>query len=816
MAQNDIVATKDGRRFILGRFLAAGLLGVVYPAYEVKDDYAKVVGDKRYAVKVEARNLSEDNQKRFRQEFTVIQAIQEQFSGTKPPVPITLEATKQNSDDYALVMEYVGDEALLTRKLPAADNIEDGLERERQALEAAQQYARLLIALHKAGYTCQDRKLGDLRWQERLVVLDWNVVTEDTSEENVRADLTLMGNLWYQLLAGRTPFQPDPLNDEHWREGRVSYGTRLLITRLWQGAYKSANETLQEIKDRLGLLQQPVDELSQQASSLLRVIEDHNRLVEASQKAGGSSQQQLFLPTFAREHKTLDLYDLAHRKTGLAEPDSFGELSKARRLVETQGDRMIESIRQAFMLSQYESGVRDVQEVIVAVEQAQTIADLRANRQLALQIQRWKTLLDAGVLVLKLGGGLRHVRKELSVLVTRMESAENQTSGNQWDTIGSNIKELLQKELSSQPQVVAALQDLERECDIQYRVRRAADYQSGQLQHSPGPADAGGRTGDSNPYGEAHKYLEQALQRLEKMQPEYRELLQETLCLQYEVTTLQHWLQNLEKKQQVQNFLNNWKRDVEAGVDSYASQLHTLSADSLRTRIANYLLRARIDDMLPRIELTDPEAAEKMLDRLDSLDQLHRFIPVALNERNAELMGNAIRTAYTLQDKVEPSSAEYGVATAYLREIEGRLREFADSSRLVDRNFAQSVYMDIKKIQAGTNSEKGSVHMTTNSSESVELFWDIDKQLEKLQQKAQARGKILSAINAKNWGEALAEAQKQGIDLFEGDDPELTNATIGYWQGVQQHASEVVSNAKTTLEELQQVTEGLDKAPRRS
>ena len=212
--------------YVLGQPLKAGTIGLVYEAKHT-------VTGQQMAAKVPVPNLSAEGRQRFWQEYDVLQELANQMRGLTFTVPEVKKGTVVGRSEEVLLLEFVPERLVFTSKVLPLLEQPNGLAGEKLALEAAVQYARLLEHLHVINYTCPDRKLADLRWQPlgdsgRLIVLDWNVVEQgDAGRAN---DLYLFGSLWYQLLAGRYPSaNMNALDDGRWRNGKISYGTRLLV-----------------------------------------------------------------------------------------------------------------------------------------------------------------------------------------------------------------------------------------------------------------------------------------------------------------------------------------------------------------------------------------------------------------------------------------------------------------------------------------------------------------------------------------------------------------------------------------------------------
>lgn len=249
----------DGKPYILGPYLASGLIGVVFPAFAEDDlERKKPV----FAVKVPASSLTQNLKSRFWQEFDVLEATNRKWLELHPeklsPFPQTQKANRAESE--VLAMEFVPDETIISRVL----NDEDSLKREQQYVSAALQYARMLQVLHQAGYICPDRKTDDVRWlaeQARLVVLDWNVVEPLKSPGiDEKQEYAIFGSLWYQYLTGKVPSGAmSLLDDSAW--GGLTLGIREILDGLMRGRYQTDDALLDSFEAWHGLLENDQESL---------------------------------------------------------------------------------------------------------------------------------------------------------------------------------------------------------------------------------------------------------------------------------------------------------------------------------------------------------------------------------------------------------------------------------------------------------------------------------------------------------------------------------------------------------------------------
>jgi serine/threonine protein kinase len=247
------------QEYVMGHYLASGLLGTVFPAINKKNPSDKI------AVKVPALGLKQDLKDRFWEEFEVYKAFKAKWDelyveGQKPfPLPGMSKGQNLTTKQEVLAMEFIGNDVLTA----SLSKIAPPLEKERFLIEVATQYADLLAVLHQAGYICRDRKPDDLYWDEnkkRLIVLDWNVVApKDEAENNIGVDFYTFGSLWYQFLTGRYPSSDmGVLDDDAWSGISIAFRyslSRLLSKRTGERYRDDSDlvETLTKVKELLSV-----------------------------------------------------------------------------------------------------------------------------------------------------------------------------------------------------------------------------------------------------------------------------------------------------------------------------------------------------------------------------------------------------------------------------------------------------------------------------------------------------------------------------------------------------------------------------------
>lgn len=152
---------------------------------------------------------------------------------------------------------------------------------EQVALCAGIEYLELLTVLKQIDLSCNDRKVGDIFWDrgnEKLYVLDWNVVDEGiVDEEKARTALRLFGRLWYELLVGKTPIGVDLDNGEQsWRD--LSLGLRQLLLGVLQcgepRGYANEGVAKQEWEKYLQLYRCRQEEMESEVAGILNSLND--------------------------------------------------------------------------------------------------------------------------------------------------------------------------------------------------------------------------------------------------------------------------------------------------------------------------------------------------------------------------------------------------------------------------------------------------------------------------------------------------------------------------------------------------------------
>lgn len=376
--------TVKGEKYILGPYLASGLIGTVFPAWKDGDERKKLVK----AVKVRAPNLTDDLKKKFLLEFQTLSNLNKKWEALHPskpsPFPIMEKVEREDGTDI-LVMDYIPDEKIVSRVFKDSKT---SIELEVRYLEAARQYIQMLRTLHQAGYTCPDRKTPDVRWHEdRLVVLDWNVVKEKENPlpEDIQQDYYLFGSMWHQFLTGRyAAVNLNMLDDEYW--GDLSIGTRVLLKSLLQGQYTDDSES--KIETYIGKL---LDWRGKDASTLAMVArkswDEIKMLEDVIQSLLKSKQKEDSYINFTdNDLDALIQIDLAWRLGGDVYQEDRGKLIQ---FIQDRPKRFIYYAQIALLRGNYQSGLDAANRLHNGMR--------AADAGLRLLLERWRVLLQTAI-----------------------------------------------------------------------------------------------------------------------------------------------------------------------------------------------------------------------------------------------------------------------------------------------------------------------------------------------------------------------------------------------------------------------------------
>ncbi len=459
---------RDGTKFVTGERLGSGLLAVVYAAEN------SATGE-RVAVKLPAPNLPPDQFRRFEEEHDLLAGLREHTNS----VPNAWWGEDEETGRQVLLLEMAPETKLndLLQEM-------DGWQREELATKAATQYASLLRELHtlprpdgENGYTCADRKMGDLRWNvetEQLMVLDWNAV-RPKQESGVIEDIHTFAALWYQLLTDRyAGSNLRLLDDTVWKGGQISIGARAILLQALSPRYTDAADLARDIHDWLASIQRSSVHLYQLGTMALSRATAANN---AAQTRLNAIRDQKYttdteIPKLAldEENDALRYLDIALCK-GYDYDEAEEDRGKALNLVQSQGDRLVANVALAFEITRYELAEQSIEwanRTLSQVEQLPT-----ATAKLRLRVKRWQLLFHAGLTAIdETNISLRPVRKALAAAVRRLDEADKQTphSIETWERVQWDVEQIIRdisREYGSEP--VTDLLDLfavEAQCRI--------------------------------------------------------------------------------------------------------------------------------------------------------------------------------------------------------------------------------------------------------------------------------------------------------------------------------------------------------------
>jgi len=417
------------QEYVMGHYLASGLLGTVFPAINKKNPSDKI------AVKVPALGLKQDLKDRFWEEFEVYKAFKAKWDelyveGQKPfPLPGMSKGQNLTTKQEVLAMEFIENDVLTA----SLSKISLPLEKECFLIEVAAQYADLLAVLHQAGYICRDRKPDDLYWDEnkkRLIVLDWNVVApKDEAENNIGVDFYTFGSLWYQFLTGRYPSSDmNLLNDSIWGETSISFRhilARLLSKREGE-RYRTdeeLGETINKVKEYLSIMFP--DELNGYAQTYYEKSQEFRRDLKTQLEKEDLSVRNI-------NWSDNDLWALICKDLAWRQDASLDSLSPTRvELVAHVQERetlLLMTMKNALQRGEYQKGLE-------YVDSLRQLAKQSADSQLVIVVERWNLFLRAGSLAKQKDIYFRDVPPQLEKWLSCINEKE-------WDEAESVMKNL--------------------------------------------------------------------------------------------------------------------------------------------------------------------------------------------------------------------------------------------------------------------------------------------------------------------------------------------------------------------------------------
>lgn len=340
-----------------------GLPGATARVYLIRREQDQ----RQFALKLMEPGLSPEMQKNFRDELVNLQRLRaaEDRLGTNH-IPQIIESSNLQEPATQELFNSLGTPFIIMEYAEGTDLdallAEKNVLNEAEALEIARQFAEVLVALHGENFNYTDMKSGNLIWnapKNHLMVIDWNVIAENTSDDDTVRDRLRAAAYLYQMATGI----PIPLNDsaeavtnQRFRRldnfKRLSVGTQRFLIKAFHPDVSARHGNR---ASSLECSRQFMQQLKEQAK---RFSFSAHQLVTQGQKALQD-----------RQWEEAYLYlDIAERKSDIeASPDHFAQLQKD---LETIRERVTQLGRNTFFSGKgrYDNGL--YAEALVDLERA--------------------------------------------------------------------------------------------------------------------------------------------------------------------------------------------------------------------------------------------------------------------------------------------------------------------------------------------------------------------------------------------------------------------------------------------------------------
>ncbi|NJN66795.1 MAG: hypothetical protein HC884_08795 [Chloroflexaceae bacterium] len=688
---------------------------------------------KTYAVKLARESASVHT---FKEESELLQEIRRR-SGDRFCVEARMGYVEHEPSRPALIMDLV----------PSDWEIRQHVSKDEAAcLSMAEQYVELLEVVHEQiRRTCNDRKVGDFYWNpeyQQLIILDWNVThprppvdptspltpEQDQQKQDdrrrVQTDIANFAGIWYELVTSEdsreVPGMDDP-SPPSW--AGLARGTRRLIWQALEGAgprrYTTATVWLEDIR---------------WFREVFRVgtTDPQDLLTRAERLRDNPGQEP------ATEDRIEDILDLIeHRASWLKNNDErFGQL-------------------QAWLREPAQAAARAIQEAREAIGQgkeANAIASLgaaltreRLDAETRLRLRRWLLLAQAMKQAADQHISMRDVRDNLIAILDDFEKGD-------WQAAEQKVPARLQDPDTYQTSYSKRyLQILQTELKIRQKVRQAERIFRNNEQLSGSGNDRFQRLQQGRDSAqEAITEVENQLALLHTT-PEYQKALEDTLLpnMHERLASLQ---QALEVERQREAERSKWRE---------------------RT--------SRINRILSEKELPISERAERLKNALHFLEEEKKPPQDAEFEREHQAFEHLLR----LVEVVAPR--KHRMVLYWL----GKMEEHFQGWELLEPVKSWCLPPTIGYIrQLLTNTPRWpqEVDEGIDLLNLLELVVDEDRNLwlaewkdqdkwkefldkrQKRQQELRGRcggGNVLKDLDNHNYDEALREALKEGIELFD-------------------------------------------------
>jgi len=287
----------------------------------------------------------------------------------------------RDNDQLPVLVMPLYKERLIDRVRKAID---EGklIEADRLAVQAAIEFTCILDGLHQLGYTCIDRKVADLflyagaDGHKSLVVIDWNLLQENTSDHRGIEIGVAIGQIWHELFLGRKSVgDVAPLDDARWQpiEQEVPGGVPGVGRRFILGQTLAA-----DVSKRFG----------QDAAQLREALQTLDNLLTAQRLGENDFKPDLFKPHLAltsAEARAIGL-DLMWRQKGAdRQSELFARRNAAIQAAQSGQDAdQLEQLATKTAEGDYKQTLEDIE-----------VLQARADAALWGQLERWKLLIEA-------------------------------------------------------------------------------------------------------------------------------------------------------------------------------------------------------------------------------------------------------------------------------------------------------------------------------------------------------------------------------------------------------------------------------------
>ncbi|NIM83136.1 MAG: hypothetical protein GTO20_30470 [Candidatus Aminicenantes bacterium] len=237
LKRDQVLVGNGGTYQVLKRVGLAGATALVYLVRREQDD-------RPFALKLMQPGLSPEMCKRFQDEMVNLQRLRraEDSFGTNH-IPRIVESSDLQQPATQELYRLLGSPFIIMDFAEGTDVntllMEKIVLNEAEVLEIIKQFAEVLYVIHSENLTYTDMKLSNLIWNSKtkhLMVIDWNVITENRLQEDAPKDRLRAAAYLYQMVTG-VPIEVDRsgmgVADQKYRRlenfKTLSEGTRALL-----------------------------------------------------------------------------------------------------------------------------------------------------------------------------------------------------------------------------------------------------------------------------------------------------------------------------------------------------------------------------------------------------------------------------------------------------------------------------------------------------------------------------------------------------------------------------------------------------------